>query len=82
MSDTQKYDYHILKLSPKADIKQELIGPFNTIEERDEECARLTKEEFEKTKRLPNGKRMTKQGFSFYRTNVIINEAASVKKAA
>lgn len=82
MSDTQKYDYFIMKCSPIPDEKQELIGPFATIEQRDEECARLSKEEHERTKRLPNGKRMSKQSYSFYRANVIQKEASSVKKAA
>lgn len=82
MSDTQKYDYCILKCSPDHDGKQELIGPFKTIEERDKECARLTKEEIEKTKCLPNGQRMTKKSYSFYRTDVIWKEADNVKKAA
>lgn len=82
MSETQKYDYCILKCSPDHDVKQEIIGPFDTIKERDAECVRLTKEEHERTKRLPNGKRMTKQSHSFYRANVIWKEVLDVKKAA
>ena len=82
--EEQKYDYYIMELSPQVDVKQKLIGPFKTIEERDAECARLTKEEDARTCRLPNGKRMSRKGISYFRTNVIWKEAEekNVKKAA
>ena len=46
----------------------EFIGPFNTAEERDAECARLTLEERKKTCALVG--RMTKRAISYYRTEV------------
>lgn len=54
---------HVLPGTPDS-----FIGPFDSEEERDAECARLSKEEHKKTCQRQN--RMTKRAISYYRTEV------------
>lgn len=69
-----------MECNPNPNIKENLIGPFKTIEDRDSECSRLEKEEYGRTRRRIN--RMTMQRKSYFRTNVVIREDEQIKKAA
>ena len=60
--------HFIMVCYPTPGKEQEFIGPFDTTNERDAECARLTLEEKKRTMRLQN--RMTKNAVSYFRTEV------------
>jgi len=60
--------HFILVSYPTPDKDQEFIGPFDTAEERDAECERLTKEEISRTRQGLN--KMTKNAVSYFRTEV------------
>lgn len=62
--------YYILKASVDQDVADEFLGPYASIEERDEECMKLHKGTLGKT-RVP---------FTYYRTNVVHH--AELKEAA
>lgn len=60
--------HFIMVIHPFPEKENEFIGPFSSVEERDKECKRLTKQEKEKTERRVN--RMSKTPVSYYRTEV------------
>jgi len=69
MDEEGIYHWYIMKCPPRPGEPNKLIGPYDSIEERDAEVIRLQAEEDKETAFIPN-KRMSRAAYSYWRCNV------------